>query len=310
MEDIVEIVRINRLTPSIANEISTCTEKAYLHYALGRPEERSIGAVIGLMVHNTIEQALKNRIEGIANNLDVLVASAKNSVIKMVNEEEIDVNNLYMPYTEQMQQLEYLIRDYISSPEFESLSPQADFDGVEAACKVYIKPEDGHLLVEKKPLDDDFLLVSGRIDFLEYNPDQKELRIIDYKTGSRRFPWDLAKLRKRAQFRVYAWLLAHLFEVDHVAMIAHILNKSSGKTAKPTDIQILETIFSPRDLAACEKEIIDYYLIIQNGIHFCCDNCPPYCSYRDICGKQLAPPLENTPSPETEDNEDDDLWII
>ena len=67
------MLQINRLTPSICNELSTCTEKAYLRYALNMIEEKSLGAVIGIQVHKAIEDALTMLINNKPVNFKIMI---------------------------------------------------------------------------------------------------------------------------------------------------------------------------------------------------------------------------------------------
>jgi hypothetical protein len=279
---------IDHLTPSICNEIATCPEKAYLNYALHVEQDRSLGAVIGSAVHTAIETALGYVAKGELVDVKTILETANKEVLTVIQEENIDISDLYMPVEEQLKQLEHCVVGYLNSPQFGSLQPQNEFDNIEHFFQYFIKPiANDRLDFAIAPIDDDYIKLSGKTDFLEWNEDQGLLRIIDYKTGSSRFPWDMLKVRKRIQFRVYAWVLSKAFDVKSVDLVAHIINKSAGKKAQPVAIQEFATTFGERDILDIERQIVGFYHIVKNNIHFYCDNCPAYCSYKNICGKQI-----------------------
>ena len=284
----MEELTIGRLTPSICNTMSICSEMAYLSYALKIAQPKSMGAVIGTQVHWAIEEALKRRVLGETVDIVGIQLNARKKTLEQVEKEDVKIKDIYMPFEECLKQLDYCIEGYLKSPEFLSLQPQGEFEEIEHFFKFFVKPIDGKLdlITVPKP---GYLSLTGKTDFLEWNEDQKALRIIDYKTGSARFPWEMSKVRKRIQFRVYAWILSKAFEVDEVDMVAHIINKSAGKTAKPVAVQEFATTFDSKDLADCERQMIGFYTMVTQNIHFYCDNCPGYCAYKDLCGKHITP---------------------
>ena len=291
---------IGKMTPSICNGLSVCTEATYLRYAVKIKEAKTMGAVIGIQVHHAIEEALKYQVNGEVFDIEKLKEQAKVGMLKCIDEEDVDIDGLYMPFEEQIKQMNYCIDGYLTSPEFKGLHPQGEFEEIEHYFKYFVKPIDGKLDIIDVPKPG-YLPLSGKTDFLEWDEEKQYLKIIDYKTGSSRFPWDLLKVRKRIQFRVYAWILSKAFNVSSLDMSAHIINKSSGKSAKPVVVQEFITTFTEKDLADCERQLIGFYQIIQNNIHFYCDNCPGYCSYKNICGKHVK----------TEVQPIDDLdWVI